>query len=120
MALTEKGKAAWDAIKLSGQVRIKRVGAGGALLANGLRIHAHTISSLRNAGLLRSHTWQATGLWFKMYADDNATPPTLTNQTVLEGWHFEVVGLPAKLANSFKCTFCGDVYEYGDPKHSHN
>jgi hypothetical protein len=91
MALTKKAQAAWEAIKASQQARIKRVGAGGARLENGLRIHAHTVSSLRDAGLLTSHTFEATGLRFDIWLDPAAHPPTLTNRATLEGWHFEVV-----------------------------
>jgi hypothetical protein len=33
---------------------------------------------------------------------------------------YDAVLKPFGLANPFKCGFCGEVYEYGDPNHSHN
>ena len=91
MALSKKAQAAWDAIKASGQVRVKREGAGGARLENGLRIHAHNMSTLRDAGLLVSHTFGTEGLRFDIWADGRTA--TLLQRSQLEGWHFEVASL---------------------------
>lgn len=32
----------------------------------------------------------------------------------------EQVAAPAPFKDPFKCPFCGETYEYGDPNHSHN
>lgn len=86
--LTPKATAAWEAIKASGQVRVKRVGAGGVRLESGLRIHAHIVSSLRAAGLLESLTYGTEGQRFDIWADGREA--TLVQGTQLEGWHYKV------------------------------
>lgn len=76
--LTEKAQAAWQLILASGQEWVKYYSAGGAILADGTKIHSHTISSLRGHGYLKAVTM-----------DENGQPID-----AVRGWHFIVNRTP--------------------------
>jgi|GEM_PF-6928227 len=78
MTLTKKAQAAWDAIKASGQSKVKYHLAGGIRLDDGTTIHSHTVRSLEKAGLVERVTY------------DHATGEMIDKEY---GWHYIVKGV---------------------------
>jgi hypothetical protein len=76
--MTVKGRAAWEAIKASGQSKVKYHLAGGIKLDDGTTIHSHTVRSLEAAGLVKRVTY------------DHTTGETIDRAY---GWHYVVLGV---------------------------